>query len=74
MKQEDSNIIFYAFRYALGRKTGAVGEVVMYILNHWKDIPKKDKLQMKQEILNFSPVYGELTQMDEWSKILDRKI
>lgn len=73
MSTADTNIIFYAFRYALGRRTGAVGEVVGYIINNWKYIPKKDKLQMKEEILNFSPIYGELTQMDEWSKILNKE-
>lgn len=74
MKKVDTDIIFYAFRYALGRHTGAVGQVVDYIIKNWKDIPEKDKVQMKEEILNFNPIWGEFSQKEEWAKILNKRI
>ena len=72
MTTADTNIIFYAFRYALGRKTGAVSEVVMYILNHWRQIPEKYKQQMKDEInhaINMG-IAGMVCDIAEWNKIL----
>ena len=38
MSKVDNDIIFYAFRYALGRKTYAVKDVSDYIVNHWEEI------------------------------------
>lgn len=72
LKEADTNIIFYAFRYALGRHTGAVGEVVSYILNHWKQIPDKDKVQMAREIESYKDQHGNLDQIEEWIRIVDK--
>jgi len=46
----DESILFYAFRYALGRKTYAVQDVVENILNNWDNITTHTKTFMKKEI------------------------
>ena len=49
MKNE--NIIFYAFRYALGRRTYAVGDVVECIKNNWTNLKKSTQEKIKKEII-----------------------
>jgi hypothetical protein len=44
------NMIFWAFRYALGRKTGAVTDVVDHIKFHWKNFEPHTREQIKEEI------------------------
>ena len=46
----NENILFYAFRYALGRKTYAVNEVIEEILKNKDNLLKKTKLSMIKEI------------------------
>ena len=50
MKQINQNIVFYAFRYCLGRRTGAVDEMVGYLKEHWEDLDSRTQSQIKQEI------------------------
>lgn len=70
--QED--ILFFAFRYCLGRKTYAVSTVVEAIIYSWPHISARTKRMMKREIVdyknkNFS--VGHLYIDDpEWMKIL----
>lgn len=44
------DILFYAFRYALGRMTYAVHDVAAEIIRHADSIPPKDRLTMIKEI------------------------
>lgn len=49
-KQINQDIVFYAFRYCLGRRTGAVGQTVDYLKENWKDLPEYTQNQIQKEI------------------------
>lgn len=46
----DSDIVFYAFRYALGRKTYAVADVCMYVSKYKKELSSRVRRAMITEI------------------------
>ena len=46
----NSAIIFYAFRYALGRKTYVVSEVVDYLIENWKELSNTTQFLIQTEI------------------------
>jgi len=46
----NENIVFYAFRYCLGRRTGAVDEMVNYLKMNWKRLPENTQNQIQEEI------------------------
>lgn len=71
----DEDILFYAFRYALGRSTYAVSTVVNNILNNWKFLDNRVKGLMKKEILDYrkrNGLCGMQMDDDEWQKVLDK--
>ena len=72
-KPVDSEIIFYAFRYALGRKTYAVHDVSDYIVKHWKDIHPREQEAMKVEIEKAIALGEAGMAVDElaWQRILE---
>ncbi len=47
--KNDLNIVFFAFRYALGRKTGAVPMVINKVKELWDEFPLHDKEQFLSE-------------------------
>ena len=46
----NNDITFYAFRYALGRQTYAVHDVVNYLLKHWDELDKFSQKTILKEI------------------------
>lgn len=72
-KRIDDNIIFYAFRYCLGRKTYAVAEMVDYLLDNWNDISKNLRDKIKKEIAN--AIENKRVGMDcdikDWQRLLN---
>ena len=46
----NNDITFYAFRYALGRQTYAVNDVVNYLLEHWGELDKTVQKIILKEI------------------------
>ena len=71
----DEDILFYAFRYALGRSTYAVADVVLAILCNWKDLSGDCKQLVKKEILEYrerNGLCGMQMDDDEWQKVLDK--
>jgi hypothetical protein len=71
----DEDILFYAFRYALGRSTYVVSDVVLAILRNWKELGEDAKQLMKKEILEYrerNGLCGMQMDDDEWQKILDK--
>jgi len=68
----NTNILFYAFRYALGRKTFAVSEVVEELLEHWDELKFNDKITMRKEILHAIDTGKAGMDMDvaEWNRVL----
>lgn len=67
-----SAIVFYAFRYVLGRKTYAVSEVSYYITKNWDLLHDREKQAMKQEIEIAIKTNNAGMEMDieNWKKIL----
>lgn len=68
-------ILFYAFRYALGRRTYAVSDVVDAILKQWPAITDKTINMMKKEIEEAIDKghAGDFCDVQEWRKILELK-
>jgi len=60
------DILFYAFRYALGRMTYAVHDVASEIIRHAKDIPEGERNNMIREI-------KEALEKDQAGMDMDRK-
>lgn len=72
----DENILFFAFRYALGRRTSAPSIVVSRIMRVWEQLRPQTQLQMQDEIRRYPEMYGKLgdqCDIDEWQKVLDRE-
>ena len=68
----NDDIVFYAFRYALGRKTYAVGIVVDYILGNWDLLKPATKGLIQAEIEEAIEKGNAGMEIDvkEWTKIL----
>lgn len=68
-----ANIVFFAFRYALGRKTGAVSLVVESLIRLWLDLSKSDRDQIKREIFNAirQGKAGADCDIVQWMRILE---
>lgn len=72
----EHNIIFYAFRYALGRQTYAPSEVVGYLETYWQDIPTMIRHKIQEEIRQ-AIVRGEAgadIDVKTWKKVLDLEV
>jgi len=70
----EEDIIFFAFRYALGRMSIAPSIVVRNILNNWSSLSKDTKQQIKDEILEYRKregICGMKCDDNEWQKIFD---
>ena len=46
----EENIIMWAFRYSLGRRTGAVDSVIKCLFNNWSKLSDHTRNQIKDEI------------------------
>lgn len=70
------NTIMWAFRYALGRRTGAVQDVCMTLKNNWKELEPFTQDQIKIEIQ--VAIDREQAGMDcdirSWSEILSLEV
>lgn len=68
----NERIVFIAFRYALGRMTYVVSEVVDYLLNNWNDISIEYQEKIIKEINEAFETnnYGHSIDKDQWEKIL----
>ncbi len=68
-----SDILFYAFRYALGRSTYAVHDVAQTVMRHADSIDRNDREVMVREIREALEVdaAGMWPDRDQWSRVLD---
>lgn len=57
-KNIDEHILIFAFRYALNRKTGAVGIVADMIRENWELLEEHTQEQIKYEIRNRKEMGG----------------
>lgn len=66
-----SDILFYAFRYALGRMTYAVSDVANEIIRNAKEIPRADRCNMINEITEALDSDGAGMELDRqnWEKV-----
>lgn len=72
MTTEDS-IIFYAFRYALGRHTYAVSDVAQYIIANKHKLHIKTKAMMVKEIDQHHAQFGDggfECDSNEWMNVI----
>lgn len=72
MKLEYGQVLFLAFRYALGRETYIVADVVDTLIAHWEFIQEKERQMIYKEIKQAveSNRAGAQTEIFEWEKIL----
>lgn len=73
LPKDDEDVLFFAFRYALGRRTGAVTLLVAQIKRHWAKLRPATQVQIKEEIKNHEVHYslGDQCDIDAWYEILD---
>lgn len=66
------DILFFAFRYALGRRTGAVGFVVEELKKHWPKLKPEIQRQIQKEITDAIDRRDAGDQCDEerWQEVL----
>lgn len=69
------NTIMWAFRYALGRRTGAVLDVTDTLKKHWKNLRPFTQTQIKEEIREAIRMdqAGSDCDVTNWQKILELK-
>lgn len=73
----DSNILIYALRYALGRKTGAVNRIVDWVLDEWNRIDSDERNMIVKEIVEFEKNYGNLGydwHRELWYQIVNKHL
>ena len=73
-----TDIVFFAFRYCLGRHTGAVGCCIDYLIRNWEHLAKNDRCLIIKEINEYMSVghpfsNDDMTGWDKerWQRILD---
>ena len=66
------NMIMWAFRYALGRRTGAVDSVINHLMKHWDRLAEQTQNQIKQEIATAveMKMAGAECDVESWQKVL----
>ena len=72
MDKTQEDILFFAFRYALGRRTGAVCIMVQHLKKNWGNIESHLQSQIKQEIkiaIDLDMAGSEFN-IKEWQEIL----
>ena len=72
MNSTDENILVFAFRYALGRKTTAPGIVADVLINRWNDLKPHTQIQVQREIGSAMAMgeAGSSCDLDTWQKVL----
>lgn len=73
--KDTEDVVFFAFRYALGRRTGAVTLLVSYLKNHWSRISINTQEQIKREIkqaIDYDNAGAEC-DVESWQEIIDLK-
>ena len=55
---DEESIIFYAFRYALGRRSYAVGQVAQYVISKRNTLSQQTKDLIVKEINEYQEKWG----------------
>ena len=66
------DILFFAFRYALGRRSAAVSILVDELKSHWQEFGEHTQDQIKEEIGDAiqKDQAGDKCDIDHWREIL----
>ncbi len=73
----DDEILFYAFRYALGRQTYAVSSVVECIVNNWPVLRENTKEKIHREVreaISESLAGDSKIDVPIWNKVLQLEV
>lgn len=67
------NMIMWAFRYALGRRTYAVGDVVGQLKEHWNRLKPFTRNKIQEEIREAirDRCIGDKCDSESWQEILE---
>ena len=67
------NIIMWAFRYALGRRTGAVQDVIECLDKNWKSLEQftRDQIKIEIKIAIDKDQAGDKCDVDNWKRVLE---
>lgn len=67
------NIVMYAFRYALGRRTGAVLDVVEMLRQHWSELERftQDQIRHEIEVAISTDCAGAECDVNNWQALLE---
>lgn len=70
----DSEIVFYAFRYCLGRRTYAVSTCASYLTARWNELEKHDRDRIVKEINEALAEgrAGDPCDVARWQSVLER--
>ncbi len=68
----NSEIVFYAFRYCLGRQTYAVSTCADYLVAHWEELEGGDRKLMVKEIREAiaNGRAGATCDVESWESVL----
>jgi hypothetical protein len=74
--RNDENILFFAFRYALGRKTAAVSITITKLKENWHVFPEHEQKQIFDEIerhygMSMNNSTHEEIYKDQWYAFID---
>ena len=66
------NMVMWAFRYALGRRTGAVTDVIYILKMLWDKLSKFTKSQIHREIIHAIEMgtAGANCDIEQWEELL----
>jgi hypothetical protein len=67
------NMIMWAFRYALGRRTGAVQDVIECLDKHWKSLKQftRDQIKIEIKIAIDRDEAGSQCDVNNWKRVLE---
>ncbi|WP_088255567.1 hypothetical protein [Fimbriiglobus ruber] len=70
----DSEIVFYAFRYCLGRQTYAVSTCADYLVDRWGELQERDRELIVKEIRKAlaEGKAGAACDVESWQSVLRR--
>jgi hypothetical protein len=66
---QPEQVLICAFRYALGRRTYIVNEIVNEIVTNWNQLSPYSKVLIRKEIIECNDLGAEMDKK-EWDKIL----
>ena len=72
MNPTDENILVFAFRYALGRKSTAPGIVADVLIERWNDLKPHTQIQVQREIGSAIAMgnAGQPCDVETWKQVL----